>query len=213
MTAVKRKDGEIRITLSDGSSLDADILINATGVKSRVSFLEGTGVKIGNGILADRRMRTSVDHIYVAGDVAETHDFFTDKPKTNAIIPSAVIQGRVAGANMAGEDTEYEGGIPMTVFNFLGNKAFSIGLPVPQDNTGQVLKQKDDQNRRFKKLVFNGGRLVGGMFLNEKIDPGIILYLIKRRVDMTPYKEALFERTKPLSNPWLSSLKFSPINR
>jgi len=213
VTDAERKDGEIRVALSDGSFLDADILINATGVKSRVSFLEGTGVRISDGILVDRRMRTGVDHIYAAGDVAEAQDFFIGKPKMNAIIPCAVAQGRVAGANMAGQDAEYGGGIPMTAFNFSGNEAFSIGLTMPQDNTDQVLKQKDDQKRRFKKLVFNGDRLVGGMFLNEKIDPGIILYLIKERVDMTPHKESLFEGTKPLSDPWLSSLKFSPVSR
>ena len=213
VTAVRRKGEKIGIILSDGSSLDADILINATGAKSRVSFLEGTGVKISHGILVDGRMRTSVDHIYAAGDVAEAQDFFTGKPKMNAIIHSAAIQGRVAGANMVGNDAEYEGGIPMIAFNFFANQAFSVGLTALQSRTGQVLKQNDDQQRSFRKLIFDGDRLVGGMFLNEKIDPGIILYLIKRRTDMAPYKDALFERTKPLSNPWLSSLKFSPVSR
>ncbi len=212
-TAVKSKGGKISVALSDGSSLDADILINATGAKSRVSFLEGSGVKIGNGILVDKRMRTNLEHIYAAGDTAEAHDFFTGKPKLNAIMHSAVIQGRVAGANMVGSGTEYDGGIPMLAFNFFANQAFSIGLTVPQGSAGQVLKQKDDQKRVFRKLIFDGDRLVGGMLINEKIDPGILLYLIQRRVDMAPYKDALFERTKPLSNPWLSSLKFSTISR
>ena len=154
-------------------------------------------------------MRTNVDDVYAAGDVAEAQDFFTGKPKINAIIHSAVIQGKVAGANMVGSDAEYEGSIPMMAFNFFANQAFSIGLTIPQNSAGQVLKQKDDQKRSLHELIFEGNRLVGGMFLNEKIDPGIILYLIKRRVDMAPYKDALFERTKPLSNPWLSSLKFT----
>jgi phenylglyoxylate dehydrogenase epsilon subunit len=211
VTAVKRESGRIRIILSDGGSLDADILINAAGVKSRVSFLEGTGIKINNGILVDRRMRTSVENIYAAGDVAEARDFFSGKTKMNGIIPSAVIQGRVAGANMVGSDAEYEGGIPMMVLNFLGNRVFSIGLPMARYKSVQVLKQKDDRNRRFRKLVFDGDRLIGGMFMNEKIDPGIILYLIKSRADMKHHKEALFERTKPLSNPWLRSLRFSRV--
>jgi phenylglyoxylate dehydrogenase epsilon subunit len=213
VTAVKMEGGKITIVLSDGTSLVVDILVNASGVKSRVSFLEGADVKISDGVLVDRQMRTSVGDIYAAGDVAEAHDFFTGKPKINATIPSAVAQGRIAGANMVGENTEYEGNIPMTAFNFLGNQAFSIGLPVPQDNAEQVWKQKDDEKRRFKKLIFNGSRLMGGMFLNEKMDPGIIFYLIKTQVDMTAHKEALFERTKPLSDPWLSSVKFSPVSR
>ena len=209
VTAVKKEGGKIRIALSSGSSLEADVLINATGTRSRVSFLEGTGIRVNDGIGVDRRMRTGVDQIYAAGDVAEAQDFFTGQPKISAIIPSAVRQGRVAGANMAGGDAEYEGAIPSTALNFLGTRAFSIGLPMPPDSTGQILKEKDDRKRIFKKLVLHADRLVGAMFVNEPVDPGIILHLIRRRVDLSPYKEALFDRTKPLSDPWLSCLKFS----
>jgi phenylglyoxylate dehydrogenase epsilon subunit len=200
------------VILSNGSSLNTDVLINATGVNSRVSFLNGTGVKVFNGILVDRRMGTGVDYIYAAGDAAEAQDFFSGKPKINAIIPSAVSQGRVAGANMAGGDAEYEGGIPMVALSFLGNKAFSIGLATSKDNTCRILKLKDSRRRKFKKLVFNEDQLVGGIFINEGIDPGILLHLIKRKIDMAPHKEALFEGTKPLSDPWLRSLKFLPDN-
>ncbi len=211
VTAVEREDKKITIALSDGTSLTTDILINASGVKSRISFLDETGIKISDGVLVDKRMRTGVDNIYAAGDVAEARDFFTGKPKINATIPSAVAQGRIAAANMAGADAEYEGSIPMTAFNFLGNQAFSIGLPQPLNGAGQVWKQNDDQKRRFKKLIFNGSRLVGGMFLNENVDPGIIFYLIQTQADIAPHREALFEGTRPLSDPWFSSLKFPPI--
>ncbi len=98
-------------------------------------------------------------------------------------------------------------------FTFFANQAFSVGLSSPLSGTGQVWKQMDDRKRSFRKLILDGDRLVGGMFLNENIDPGIILYLIQRRADMAPYKAALFERTKPLSNPWLSSLRFSTTGR
>ncbi len=209
VSSVKREGDQIKLFLSDGGSLTADILVNATGVKSRIPFLQGTGVRIASGILVDKRMGTSIDQIYAAGDVAEPPDFFTGDPKISAIIPSAVNQGRVAGANMAGVKAEYEGGIPMTAFDFMGNRAFSIGAPMLEQDPGQVLKQKDGQKKRFKKLVFDGDRLVGGMFLNERVDPGIILHLIKERINLASHKEALFEGTKPLSDPWLSSLKFS----
>ena len=212
ITSVQRKGKRIRITLPKGGGIDADILINATGFKSRVSFLEGTEIKLDKGIRVDRRMGAGTDHIYAAGDVAEAHDFFTGEPKMNGIIPSAVKQGRVAGANMASGDAKYEGGIPVAALSVAGNNAFSIGIMETQEKDGLTLKQKDDERRMFKKLVFSGDRLIGGMFLNEKIDPGLILHLIKRRVDMTPHREALFEGTKPLTDPWLTSLKFSPMS-
>ncbi len=208
IVAVSKRDGKTRIELSDGSAIEADILVNAAGVKSRVSFLEGAAVKLNNGIVVDRKMRTSVDSIYAAGDVAEAPGFFSDRPGMNAILPNAISGGRVAGANLAGGDAEYEGGMPMAALNFFGNTAFSIGLTAAQDGNCQVVKQHDDAAKKFKKLVFQGGQLVGAMFVNEKVDPGIISYLIKKRIDVSPHMDALFERTKPLSDPWLTSLKF-----
>jgi hypothetical protein len=98
----------------------------------------------------------------------------------------------------------------MNIFNFFGNKGFSIGISMPQGNSYQIMKQKDDSKKRFKKLVLDGNKLVGGMFLNEDVDPGIVNYVIKRQIDMSPHKEALFERTRPLTDPWLKCLKFSP---
>lgn len=213
VTAVSKENSKTSITLSDGSSLDADVVINAMGVKSRVSFLEGSDIAVNTGILVDRKMRTNVDGIYAAGDVAEAQDFFTGKSKVNAIIQSAVMQGKVAGVNMTGGDAEYPGSIPMLAFNFFANQAFSIGLTSPLAGTGQIFKEKDDEKRRFRRLIFDGDRLVGVMLINEEIDPGTILYLIQRRTNMAPYKEALFERTRPLTNPWLSPLKFSTISR
>ena len=154
-------------------------------------------------------MGTNIDQIYAAGDVAEAPDFFTGEPKISAIIPSAVSQGRVAGANMAGVKAEYEGGIPMTAFDFMGNRAFSIGAAMVERDAQHIVKQKNGGKRRFKKLVFDGDRLIGGMLLNEEVDPGIILHIIKQRINLASHREALFEGTRPLSDPWLSSLKFS----
>lgn len=210
---VKKKNGRVEIAFSDGKLLRADILVNAAGVRSRTSFLVGSGIKVNSGIVTDNRMRTSADRIYAAGDVAEPPDFFTQQQKVSAILPSAVNQGKVAGANMAGQSLEYEGGIPMTVSNFQGHKAFSIGMALPCGQGYQVIKQTDDQSRKFKKLVFDGERLVGAMYFNENIEPGVIVYLIKKRADISAHKEALFERTRPLTDPWLSSLKFSPAGR
>ncbi len=204
---VDRKGDKIRVSLSDGRFLDTDVLINATGMRSRVSSIEGTEIKVNDGILVDDRMRTNVDDIYAAGDVAEGIDFVTGKPRMNATISNAVRQGEVAGANMAGESDVYEGGIPAMVFQFFSNQAISIGLTTAGSRDSHIVKEKDDQHRKFKKLIFKGERLVGGMFLNDQVDPGIVLYLIRKKADISPYKEALFERTKPLSNPWLRSLR------
>jgi pyruvate/2-oxoglutarate dehydrogenase complex dihydrolipoamide dehydrogenase (E3) component len=55
----------------DSRSIDADLIILATGVHPNVSFLEGTGSEIRSGVVIDAHMRTTVPQIYAAGDVAQ----------------------------------------------------------------------------------------------------------------------------------------------
>lgn len=196
----RRKDGKVGIMLSSGDQLETDIFIVCTGVAPRVAFLEGTGINVNTGVLVDRTMGTNIEGIYAAGDVAEAPDFFTGNQGINAILPSAVEQGKVAGANMAGENVEYEGWISMNTFNFLGHVACSIGLG--NGEGVEVLVEKDTSEGRFKRLSFIGPRIVGAAFVDVEVDPGLMLYLIEKRVDVGAHKDKLFARPREASR-WL----------
>jgi len=202
VSEVSRRNGEIEISLSQGKPIQAKVLICCTGVKARTTFVEGSGIIINEGVLADRKMMTNISDVYAAGDVAKTPDFFAGEYGMNQIILSAVDQGRVAGSNMAGVADEYKGWISSNIFNFFGNTAFSAGLSMPTGSEYQVLSHKDEKTNQFKKLVYDGDRLVGAMFLNVELDPGVMLYLIERGVDIGAYKQQLFEQPGETSR-WL----------
>lgn len=192
---VGRNGERIEIRLSQGSPLSADVLITAVGVRANTDFLKGSGISIQDGVLVDRRMRTDVEDVYAAGDVAQAPNFFTGQPEVNPILPSAVVQGRIAGRNMAGQDAEYEGGISMNNFNFFGYTAFSVGQAMFPATDAKILKKVDPATRSFRKLVFDQGRLVGAMFLNEEADPGVLHYLIRKRMAVSPHEERLLDST------------------
>lgn len=186
-----------KIILSDGRSLDTDVLIVSAGIEPRISFLAGTGILINRGVLVDKQMRTNLPDVYAAGDVVEAFDFFFGQAGINAITPSAIQQGLVAGANMAGEKMEDKGWIPMNLFKFFGHTAFSIGLsPRP---SYQVLKKKDDPSGISKEFVFQENRLAGARFIDVDIDPGILRYLIEEKVDIGEFKEELLEHPQETS--------------
>jgi len=199
---VKPGKDRIEVYLADGTLLDTDILINALGVRAAADFLSGTNVKINRGMLVDENMKTSVEGIYAAGDVAEGVDFFSGKMVLNAILPSAVDQGTVAGANMAGGDMKYAGDISMNVFNFLGNSAVSIGLDSSQNSEATVMQEMDSRNNQYKKMVFENGCLVGVTLLNMNVDPGIFLYIIKNKIKVEKNRELLYEKPRETSR-WL----------
>jgi phenylglyoxylate dehydrogenase epsilon subunit len=198
---VGKRGNVVEAVLTDGSSLSGDIFISCLGTTPRVSFLEGSGIEVNSGIVVDDRLSTNKEDIYAAGDVAEAKDFFTGQRGINAILPSAVEQGKIAGANMAGERREYEGWISMNVFHFFGNGACSIGLSGANEGI-KVLKEGDREKSWYKKLSFQDGRLVGAEFVNVDVDPGVILYLIKNRLEIGKHKELLLQKPIEVSR-WL----------
>jgi len=202
VSQVSRKNGSVTVSFTEGAPVVADLLVTCTGVASRLALVAESGISTNRGIIVDRQMMTSIPDVYAAGDVAEAPDFFTGQPGMNQIIESAVDEGRIAGANMAGETTKYEGWISSNIFNFFGNVAFSAGLSMPADTRYEVLKEQDEKKAQFKKLVFDEDKLVGGMFLNVDLDPGVLLYLIRKKVDVSAYKQLLFEQPKEMSR-WL----------
>lgn len=129
-------------------------------------------------------------------------EFFAGQYGMNQIIESAVDEGRIAGSNMAGVTIEYEGWISSNILNFFGNTAFSAGLSMPESDGYQILTDKNERKSQFKKLVYDGERLVGAMFINANLDPGVMLYLIRNKVNVGAYKQLLFQQPREISR-WL----------
>ncbi len=194
VVAVQRnRQGKMEIDTSHGDSLSADLLVTCVGVKAGIPFVTDSGIAVDQGILVDRTMSTNTEHVYAAGDVAESANFFTGKPGLSPTILSAIEQGGIAGSNMAGVATEYEGWISANVFHFFGNTACSAGISMPDQDNFQVFEASDLKKAQFKRLVYDEERLVGAMFVNIDVDPGIILHLIRNKIGIGLHKESLFE--------------------
>jgi len=195
--ARRYRDG-IQAKFASGKRLDTHIIIACIGVKPRVSFVDGSGIMINQGILVDKRMRTNIPSVFTAGDVAEAPDFFTGNNGVNPILPTAVRQGKIAGSNMVGEEVEYEGWLPMNTLNFFGHLATSVGESTPSKGD-EVLIEKEEKKRHYKKVIYRDGKLVGATFIDTDVDAGVIHYLIKERVDIDPYKDLLIKKPKDVS--------------
>ncbi|MDT3669080.1 MAG: FAD-dependent oxidoreductase [Aromatoleum sp.] len=182
------------VTLANGDTLAADLLLVATGVKPDVGYLNGSGIAFEQGIVVDDQMRTSIDNVWAAGDCAQAKHFFAPRKQVNAILPSATEQGRIAGMAMA-EDPgikAYAGGVPLNTYHFFGRHAISVGSSeVPEG--GDVVTRFDEANGRYLKIIFDGGRLTGIFGINEYFDGGIMWQLIVRRIDLTEIRDRFIE--------------------
>ena len=113
----KHGDGYVA-TYQNGDEEYADFIVASVGVRANTDFLENTGVEIDRIVSVDDGQRTTVEDIYAAGDVCRSRHIVTGDWIYNAIWPVAAAQGRIAAANMSGQDRTYEGNIPMNSVDF-----------------------------------------------------------------------------------------------
>ncbi len=99
------------VKLSDGTRVDADLVILAVGVRPRVELATAAGIALGatGGVLVDAGMRTSVPDIYAAGDIVESIHLVSGKKVRIPLAGSANKQGRIAGNNAAGGELLFQG--------------------------------------------------------------------------------------------------------
>jgi phenylglyoxylate dehydrogenase epsilon subunit len=201
VAAIDRPNHSIEVTFESGKKTTTDVLIPATGVTPRISFLKGSGLRINEGLVVDETMKTSKDNIFAAGDVAEAPGFYNGNKGLSLTWPSAVEQGRIAGSNMAGVEAAYAGWLSMNAFNFFGHFALSIGEFTASEKD-DVLIDKDKENRRFGKIVCRDNKLIGANFFNVDVDGGALQYLIRYRVDVGVHQQQLLSNPKEMGR-WL----------
>jgi len=180
------------IILDSGDRIDCDLLIVAIGVRPRVELAGDTQIQIGRGIVVDKQMRTSVPDIYACGDCAEVYDFIADSFRLTPLWPTAHVGGRVAGANMTGLDKEYIWGTGMNAVDFFGFPVISAGLlNSPEGEELEILTKLDLDEKVYKKFLIRDQRIVGMILVNQVDRAGVILGLMRDKVDVTPFKDDL----------------------
>jgi NAD(P)H-nitrite reductase large subunit len=182
------------VILTKGDQVPCDLVIVAIGVIPRTELVVGTNVKINRGIVVDNSMQTTVLDVYASGDVAETFDFILNQSRSLPLWPLAVLEGRVAGANMAGAKTSYEGGTNMSSLKYFGIPIVSIGLANPkEDPTLEIIVKQDLEHNVYKKLVLRNNVIVGITLINCIERAGILYNLMKDKVNVKKFKQDLFQ--------------------
>jgi len=170
------ENGRVRaVRLSNGDFVPCQMVMIAKGVNPNIELARSSGIKISRGILTDEMMRTNIENIFAAGDVAETVDLLRGERVINALWPNAVSQGRVAGKNMAGREVKYNGSISMNSISLYDLNIISFGVVNPTGDEYETIVEHTPLN--YRKLVVKDGRIVGMINLGDIRNSGATLSL------------------------------------
>jgi NAD(P)H-nitrite reductase large subunit len=196
--------GPMRVRLSTGQTLEADLVISATGVKPNIGFLENSGVRCLVGVLTDEHLQTNVPGIYAAGDCAEAFDKVSGKTIVSAIQPNAAEQARVAALNMVGQTAELQGVTQINVLDTLGLISSSFGNweGVPG---GEHVELTDTAAGKHLSLQFQGDQLVGCNSVGWTEHVGVMRGLVEGQVKLGEWKDKLMADPTRLVDAYLAA--------
>ncbi|MGI6420002.1 MAG: FAD-dependent oxidoreductase [Thermoguttaceae bacterium] len=147
------------VLLEDGSTIPADLVVIATGVRANSTLAQKAGLEVQRGVVVDSRLATSHPDVLAAGDVAE------HKGVVYGLWTASHAQGTIAGKNLAGGSAEF-GGLPRSnTLKVLGLDMFSIGQIMPEDASFRVFEQEAEGG--YSRFVFHENLLVGAILLGD----------------------------------------------
>lgn len=177
------KDG-LRVALEGGPELNAHLVLISAGVRPELSLAQALKLPLDKGIKVDDHMFTGLKGVYAAGDLIEHRGRFY------GIWPASMEQGRVAGANMAGQERTYAGTVPSNSLKVVGIDLLAAG-ELDVEGKMESVVVKDEPRKIYRKLVLKDHKIVGAMLLGDTRGKEEIQRVIQSQKDISPWEKEL----------------------
>lgn len=145
-----------KVVLTDGSEIDADLVVVGIGSRPATDWLAGTGVAVDNGVICDNVGRTTVPHIWALGDVASWQDALGHQARVEHW-SNVAEQARVLVPSLLGATPPEAVVVPYFWSDQYDVKIQCLGEPEGDD----VVHLVEDDGRKFLAYYEREGALVG----------------------------------------------------
>lgn len=157
------EDSVTGVKLSDGTLLDADLVVVGIGILPNIEIAETAGITTDNGIVVNENAQTSDPDIYAGGDCTQHPNSLLKRNLRLESVQNAIEQGKAAAAHMLGDAKPYAD-IPWFWSDQYDVKLQTVGLSGTHDKT--VLRG-DPSTRSFALFYFEGDKLVAMDAINR----------------------------------------------
>jgi NADPH-dependent 2,4-dienoyl-CoA reductase/sulfur reductase-like enzyme len=178
------RDGRVSAVTTDQGEVPADIVVLGLGIRPNAQLADDAGLRIApsGGIGVDRRMKTSADGVYSAGDCAEKFHLVSRRSVAFALGTHANKEGRVAGVNIGGGYETFPGVVGTAASKVCSLEVARTGLNEKEaleagfryyttvaESTTRAGYYPDAKHIKVKLVVEEGsGRLLGAQIVGEE---------------------------------------------
>jgi NADPH-dependent 2,4-dienoyl-CoA reductase/sulfur reductase-like enzyme len=154
----------------DGDALMLDAVVVAVGVRAAASVAADAGAETGPGgaLLVDDRMRTSLRHVFAAGDCIAPYHRMLGRPAFVPLGPAANKTGRVAGTVAAGADARFRGTVGTAVVKVFDLAAGRAGLTLAEAEAEGLDAVATDAVGRSRAKYYPGAAPVTVRLVHER---------------------------------------------
>lgn len=146
------------IRLENGDILKANAVLISTGIVSNIDLVKDTSIKTNRGIVVDKYLKTNIDNIYAAGDVAEYNGLVL------GLWTTGNEQGKIAATNILGGSGEYTHPKPYSSLRVGDIKLFSAGNILDFDD---IYEYRDVNQDLIYKIFVKDTKIVGGILFGD----------------------------------------------
>ncbi|MCS7237095.1 MAG: FAD-dependent oxidoreductase [Thermoguttaceae bacterium] len=208
---IETHDQALILELTDGSRLEVDFLLVATGVRPDTELARQCGLELGSlgGIRVDESMRTNDPAIWAVGDAVEVKHRVTGQPCLPFLAGPTARQGRVAAENICGRNSRYTGCLVTHIVAFFDMTVAATGASEAQLRAAGLPYKKSytvsphhamyypGAERMTIKLLFHpedgtvlGAQIVGGQGVDKRID--VLALAIRQKATVYDLDEGEF---------------------
>ena len=184
-------DGHITgVRLRDGSTLECDTLVVATGIRPNIDLARGCGLRVNRGIVIDDHCATSDPSIFAIGECTE------HQGRIHGLVGPGLEQAAVLAHHLNGQTSAYHGSLSATRLKVVRRAVFSMGV-VDEAEEPLWFKARfyrDEDNAVYRKLILRRNRLVGVIALGDWDELNRVQESVHSGRVLLPWQLRRFER-------------------
>ncbi len=190
-------DGRVKaVVTKSGKEVECDAVVVGAGVRPDVMLAQKAGLEVDDGIICDAKLQTSVEGIYAAGDVCSYDSVVHGRRLRVEHWDVALQQGRAAGANLLGEDKDYD--VVPYFFSDLADWA-SLEYVGPAEDWDEVVWRGDRDSGEFSAWYLKAGKVAGCLSVERSEDLSRARELLAEGTDVSGDREKIADPETDLS--------------